>query len=645
MHLLRPRLTPLLLAVLLLASVPALTGAQGDAVTLGSRPPVSLHYTTVVRTDDFETYEVLIRVRHADGPTARFLLPRWAPGAYRLVAWHEGIDGVGAMDAAGGPLTVMRLGTNTWEVAVGEAEDFTFRYTVAAPTPVDENGRPRLNNRHYLHTRGGLIDGPRSWMYLEGAEDHRTFMHFDLPPDWRVATGLHPTTDPLVYWAEDYDWLIDCPTMIGSPDNLHIWEFTSWDVPFAVAYDAAGDDIRFDHQAFVASLKRICDCQASIFGGFPFTHFVFLYDNGGGGGLEHLRSTTIGGPAQALENDAEALWNISAHEFYHVWNVKRLRPEVLGPFDYQQPNRTESLWWSEGVTETYTAFTGVRAGFMSPQDFYEATARSIAAWMGSPAQPFAPPARMSWTTWDGPERNPQGRISYYTQGEVLGIALDLILREATDNRRSLDDVTRILMWEHGGEDAELPGFGTEDIIHICEDVAGIDLYEFFEHHVTGTVPPDWAHYLGYAGLDYTETRHQLPDEGFRATNTEAGPVIRSVTSGSAPARAGLRPGDRVVTVGGETVRTSGQVASAVRNAGVGGRVEWVVEGAGERRTLSWVVEAREVLEVRIAESADADERQLRIRRGLLTGETDPSPPAPDLVDVLTDGRGIITEAH
>ncbi len=624
--------------ILLLLLLPVSAGARQESVTERGRAPVSLFYTTVIDPAAGDHFEVRIRVRHGPEGERRFLLPRWAPGAYRLAAWPEGITGVAAVTVSGVDLPVTRTGSNGWEVS-GGGDDFTFRYTVAAVTPRDALGRPRINNRHYLHERGALVDGPRTWMYLEGATGERVSMHFELPAGWIVATGLHPTPDPDRFWAEDYDWLIDCPTMAGAPGNLHVWEFTSWDVPFSVAWDAAGDSLRFDSGAFVASLKRICDYQASIFGGFPFTHFVFLYDNGGGGGLEHLRSTTIGGPAAALEGDPLALWNISAHEFFHVWNVKRIRPEVLGPFDYQRANRTESLWWSEGVTDTYTDLTGVRAGFWTPPEFYEAIARSIAEWMGSPARAYASPARMSWTTWDGSERNLRGTISYYTQGEVLGIALDLILREATDNRYALDDVMRILMAEHGGADLEEPGFGTEDLIHICEAVAGSDLYEFFERHVTGTDPVDWARYFGYAGLTYTETRERIPDDGLRVVNSGSGPVVRSLTPQGAPARAGLQVGDRVKTVNGRAVTTSGEAAGAVRSAGVGGRVEMTVEREGRSLTLRWRVEAREVLSVTIQESPDAGPRQLRIRQGLLTGTTDGT--RPEVIDGPVPVAGII----
>ncbi|MFO7768030.1 MAG: PDZ domain-containing protein [bacterium] len=609
----------LLLTLALQAPLP-LTAAAQDLETR-TAPPLDLQYTTTVRTGRSERFEVRIHVRHRREEESRFLLPRWAPGAYRFVPWYEGISRVRAEGPDGRPLPVSRDGDYGWLVRNGRVGEFTLSYRVAASAARDEEGKPRLNNRHYLWEQGGLLDGPRTWMYLEGEEERRILARFELPEKWVTVSGLNPTPDPLVFQARDYDWFIDCPVMMGSPGNLNIWRFTSWGVPFTVAYDAAGEEIWFDHEAFVESIKRIADYQASIFGGHPFTHFAFLYDNGGGGGLEHLRSTTIGAPASRLEQDPEARWGVTAHEFFHAWNVKRIRPYVLGPFDYQGANRTESLWVSEGMTNTYTDFTGVRTGHLTPEEFYEDVAGAIASWMGNPAQPHAPPARMSWTVWDGAERNPHGRISYYTQGEVLGIGLDLIIRQETANRRSLDDVFRILMNEHGGKYLEAPGFRTEDLIRVVNDVVGRDMYDFFEDFVYGTEVPAWEGWFAYAGLEYRETRTTVADEAFRVTNTEEGPRVVRVQAGSNAEAAGLHRGDVIVAVGSEETSTAGAAAMAVREAGVGTRLQVRVLREGEEQTLEWAVDARERVEVSIREMREPSPRQEAIREGMLTGTT------------------------
>jgi len=614
----RFRLYPLLLLVLM--SAPGTGRAQSDTVSERGQPPVTLQYTTTVREGSWDNYLITIRVRHLAADEARFFLPRWAPGAYRLVPWHTAISEVAARTVDDSPLAVDHPAETEWVVETGGAEEFLFSYLVEARAG-NRNGRLYLNNRHYLHSLGGLIDGPASWMYLEGAVDDRIIIDFELPVEWCVATGLNRTPDPYVFWAEDYDWLIDCPTMMGAESNLHRWRFSSWGVPFEIAWDASGEELTFDVETFVESVRRVVDCQAAMFGGFPFEHFTFLYDNGGGGGLEHLRSTTIGAAQNRLLEDPEVLWNITAHEFYHVWNVKRIRPKVLGPFDYQQPNRTQSLWVSEGMTETYTAFTGVRAGFMTPREYYNSFATSIALWMGNPAQPYAPPARMSWTTWDRNERNPHGFISYYTQGEVLGMALDLIIREATDNRRSLDDVMRILMNEHGGENLEQPGFGTEEMLYICSDVAGYDLYDFFEQHVTGTVPPDWGLYLGYAGLEYSAEQVKIPELGFTFL-PQTDLVVRAVPSGGPVAEAGLRAGDRVVTANGVRAESTLGVYRQLMQLGADEQVKVTVIREGSEVTLEWPMASRSELRVAISEMSAPTSRQLLIRNGFVTGDVE-----------------------
>lgn len=500
---------PFVFLPLLLLLLQALTGPARAQVPDRGRPPLRVAYVTSVQDGAFDHYTIALQVSGNTVDDLEFLLPKWAPGAYRLVGWHTGISGVEARTGNGTPLGVDHPEESTWVVHTGGADAVQFTYRVDADVSKGQDGLPVLNNRHYLWEKGGLLDGPRTWMYLKGHKDLGAMARFELPEGWHIATGLNPTPDPLVYSAEDYNWLIDCPVMMGAPDNLHLWRFESWGVPFTVAYDAAGQEIAFDTDAFVASIERITEYEASIFGGFPFTHYAFLYDNGGGGGLEHLRSTTIGAPATTLESDPNGRWSVTAHEFFHTWNVKRIRPYVLGPFDYQGPNRTENLWVSEGMTDTYTDVTGVRTGLITSVQFYEDVASSIASWMASPAQPYASPARMSWTVWDGRDRNPHGTISYYRQGEVLGIGLDLLIRDATDGQRSLDDVMRVLMKEHGGEFLETSGFRTEDLIRIVDDVAGRDLYDFFEDHVYGTVPPPWKEWFGLAGLEYSQQKERV----------------------------------------------------------------------------------------------------------------------------------------
>ena len=199
------------------------------------------------------------------------------------------------------------------------------------------------------------------------------------------------------------------------------------------------------------------------------------------------------------------------------------------------------------------------------------------------------------------------------------MALDLIIREATDNRRSLDDVMRILMNEHGGENLEQTGFGAEEMIYICSDVAGFDLYDFFEQHVLGTVPPDWGLYLGYAGLDYDAVRQELPDPGFTFMLSEEGVRVRAVSPDGPVFAAGLRSGDLILKTGEKVAESAIEMYRALMQIGVGEPVVVTIERDGAEHVLEWPMPSRTELRVTITEMQGPTARQMMIRNGFVSG--------------------------
>jgi predicted metalloprotease with PDZ domain len=233
------------------------------------------------------------------------------------------------------------------------------RYRVGYPSAAAAQA---ANNRAFLRETGALLDGPATYLYLAEHKLAPAHVTFEVPAGWRIATGLVPTTEPRTFFAPSYDVLADSPVLMGA---LRVWRFTAAGAPVQVAYWPQPDATPFDTAAFVASVRAIVDSAAGIFGGVPYRDFAFLYVDGAGGGLEHLNSTTIGAPSAALAADPRSRTSVTAHEFFHLWNVKRLRPAPLGPFDYQRPVRTTALWWSEGVTDFFADEIERRAGLTS----------------------------------------------------------------------------------------------------------------------------------------------------------------------------------------------------------------------------------------------------------------------------------------
>src|SRR5574341_1509697 len=282
-----------LLALLVLAS-PA--GAQtplraySDAfVQRYDRTAPKVDYTVTVRDDDRSAYFVELRIANAPNP-ARVVIPEWAPGAYRTLQSARNIAAIAAFTEAGKPLPVTADSGNGWSVDTRGAATIVVRYAAADRRPPPDGYWTRANSRWYLRPTAGLIDGPRTFMYLDGWKLTPSHITFRLPAGWRIGTGLVPTTDSLVYWAPSYDVLIDSPVLVG---HFVTHRFTAGGVPHRAVVDLNGATAAYDGAAFTDMLRRVAETTIGMFGSAPYKDFTFIF-TGIGGGLEHLNSTTIG---------------------------------------------------------------------------------------------------------------------------------------------------------------------------------------------------------------------------------------------------------------------------------------------------------------------------------------------------------------
>lgn len=447
-----------------------LLGLCAAAALAQSRP--QLVYTARVAEEDRSSFHFSLTVHRPPRQTLHFVLPYWAPGAYRPItvgvrsgepAWKQ-IEDVRAEDGSGRPMRVERLGPRRFAVEPGVARTVTLRYRNARPSS-------RRNNRSYLIPSAGLIDGPRSWMYLDGFKGEPAHVHFDLPEGWKIATALTPTFDPKVFCASDYDHLVDCPTLVG---HFFSWTFGHRGVPHRVCVEC-GDELSFNAEAFVDVVRRIVEVYVAMWGDIPYEHYTFLFVAGGGGGLEHCGSTTIGIRPFLLRRDPAASKGVTAHEFHHTWNVKRLRPRALGPFDYTGPVVVNDLWICEGLTSYFTNLGLWRAGLLTEREFWERYRAAISRFERNRASARRSPQESSRSIWEGQSH---GRVSYYRQGELLGLLLDLLIRDGSDNAHGLEDVMRVMYARHGGfyrDRRARPGYESEDWPLVILEVTGVDV--------------------------------------------------------------------------------------------------------------------------------------------------------------------------
>jgi predicted metalloprotease with PDZ domain len=367
-----------------------------------------------------------------------------------------------------------------------------------------------------------------------------------------------------------------------------------------------------------------------VFGRLPYRDYTFIFIDGTGGGLEHLNSTTIGVSSADVARDPLAGISTTAHEFFHLWNIKRIRPAVLGPFDYAHVVRTTDLWWSEGVTDYFAEEILRRSGLTSDSATLRSFADNLAAYFGNPAHARLSAERSSWTAWDPPSANGGYAISYYLQGAILGELLELQIRAATGNRRGMDDLARTMFDRYAGE----RGFAGEDLLHAANEICGCDLQPFFGAHVSGATELDVDRYLALAGLRAVVTRTPALTNGAAAPDLRLGVLsFAGIGSAGGPAgfaprlsitdptstwaRAGLRSGDLLLSINGRPIASSVEVAPALAGVRIGEVVTLVVEREGARRTVRATVAGYETTKVRIEPLAAATAAQLAVRRAWL----------------------------
>jgi predicted metalloprotease with PDZ domain len=533
-------------------------------LSLAAADPGQTHlvYKLSVKTTGPRHYHLAIEVRNPHQDTLTFIVPHWAPGAYRqltvgarsrTVAWKQ-LTGFKAVDDKGKRREVSADGDRRWKVDAKGAKTITFTYTNQEP------GQPS-NNRSYLSSGSGLLDGPRNWMYVDGLKDLPIHVHFDLPDGWKVGSGLDPTFDPMVFTAKDYDRLIDSPTLVG---KMRSWTFHYRGVPHRIVVDDGKREARFAVEPFLEMVKQVVKVYVDMFDDVPYDHYTFIYTPGGGG-LEHLTSTTIGGVRRLTPR---GLMGVTAHEFFHTWNVKRLRPLRLGPFDYTGPQPVDDLWICEGLTSYYTPLGLWRAGLYKDEEFLQQQGGAMRSWEGNPAHLVQSPQESSRGVWTN-----TSRISYYLQGQVLGMMIDLAIRDGSDNKYSLDDVMRHMYRKHGGyyrHHPPRPGFRSEDWPREIKAISGVDIDGFWDAHIRDSYPVDWNRHLAAAGwkLELTVRKASVL-ASVRTRRVDGGDSVLAVQRGDPFFRAGFRDGDQVTAFNGSTVRGRFGLRRALRSVNAG----------------------------------------------------------------------------
>lgn len=565
----------------------------------------TIRYEVSVSHPEQHLFHVTMTIPEVSGEVT-VQIPAWN-ALYQIRDFSSHIQRVGAF-AGTAKAPIEKVDKQTWRVT-GQGT-----ITVHYATYWDDVGpfATQLNGEH------AFINPAMILFYVpdrRGEDVHLALT--DVPGAWNAASsgnaGLESMGGARVFFfdAKSYDALADTPIEVGN--------FKEFSVPGASAdirVVVHGDN--WSLKKIEGELSRICNYELELMGGAPFEHYVFILHIGkgaGGGGMEHANSTAIGIPSD------EYLSGVAAHEFFHLWNVKRIRPASLDPVDYTKEQYTRALWFAEGVTSTYGAYTLVRTGIWSKERFYADLGEQISELEARPANRWQSAEQSSLDAWleKYPLYNgPDDSVSYYTKGQVLGDLLDILIRDRTGNEKSLDDVLRGL-----NTDFAKKGKTYRDSLDIrleAERVAGGSFEEFFRDYIAAAGPLPYQQVLALAGLDLRTTEHKRAVLGFSAERESAGTVtVRTVDDGSPAAQAGLHVGDVIVSWNDADVpRSLGRWA---RERQPGETVKMRIRRDEKERTLEFKLGEEKELLYQVAEDVHANEKARRIREGLLHGVT------------------------
>jgi predicted metalloprotease with PDZ domain len=576
-------------------------------------PESTMDFTVSMENPHTHYYHVVFRCQGLIGDTLDFKLPVWTPGYYLIMDYSKNVLNFQAEDGSGNPLQWFKMTKNTWQVSSSKADSVIVSYDVYAFS--------RSVADSYLDDTRAFICPTGVFMHVAGHLNHPVNVTF-LTNDTRhiISTGLDPVEEKVhTYSVPDFDILYDCPILIGTQEILR---FEVQGIPHLIAIENLGN---FDKKKFTADIKKVCEGAVRLIGEIPFQHYTFIMMESGGGGLEHLNSMAVFYNPSGWERPTgyKGWLAFIAHEYFHLYNVKRIRPIVLGPFDYDRENFTTLLWVSEGFTVYYEYIILTRTGVLTREEFYDRVRGFISAYENRPGRLFQSAEESSFDTWlqffNRSENSANTTISYYDKGAALGLLLDLKIRHETENRRSLDDVMRTLYFDYHKEKKR--GFTEEEFRTECENAAGCPLPEIFDVYVSTVQDIDYGKYFAYAGLEIDDTYQEVPGVLFGASLREQGGnlMISSVEWDSPAWNGGLSARDEILTVDGK-MATSRTLQDILDSKQPGDRLQIAVSRRGQKRELEVTLTTKKERSFRITPIADPDPLQKKILDDWLRNE-------------------------
>lgn len=580
-------------------------------------PTLSPHYHIALPEPASHLFEVTLVLRQWSGAVLNLHCPVWTPGSYLVREYARHLQDF-SVQGDDRPLPWHKVSKSHWQIqgigvqpggAADGGETVTIRYRVFA--------NELTVRTNHLDPSHGYFNPAALLLYVPEClhQPHRVTV--TLPHDqWQVATPLvADPEDPHTFIAADYDTLVDSPFELGTHQII---DFEALGQPHQWVIWGKGN---LNPAQLVADTQTLIATEAAIFGGLPYQDpylFLLHLSASGYGGLEHKNSCTLNYPRLALgdRDGYQRFLRLVAHEFFHLWNVKRIRPKGLETFDYAQENYTPSLWFCEGTTSYYDRLIPFRAGLASAQDFLDLMGQDITRLYSTPGRLVQPLSESSFDAWiklyrrDAHSNNNQ--ISYYLKGEMVTFLLDLQIRANSQNQRSFDQVLQ-QMWRQFGQPEV--GYTEAELQAIIAGVAGCDLTDFFALALHSTEELPFAEALEPFGLSLEMTWAKVPFLGLTLNCDRGQWLVQFVQQGSPAQRVGLEPGDEVLALDG--FRLGASLDDRLRDYAPGDTLTLTVFHQDELQTHPITLDLPQPQTYRLVIAANPSPSQVALRQGWL----------------------------
>ncbi len=580
-------LLPRIVSVVLIGVWVTLVTEESFAVLSSDSDAVPIQYRISFRQAETHRVDIEATFPVEGAEQLELMMPVWTPGSYLIREYARQVETIEARNIGNEPIEIQKKSKNRWTVSTKGLTDVTVRYTLYC--------REMGVRSNWVEKDFAFLTGAATFITRTDTLERKHLVRLDALPSWpRIATSLAKVdNDEWLRVASNFDELVDGPILIG---DIDIQSFEAGGAKHHLA--TIGTDGLWNTKKAAEDVQKIVEAEQAFWKEVPYQEYWFLnLATETGGGLEHDNSTVLMTSRWTMRQRPKYLdWlGLVSHEFFHTWNVRRLRPKVLTTYDYENEQYTRELWVAEGVTSYYDDLMLVRSGLGTPKEYLARISKTISGVQNSAGRHVQSLAESSFDTWVKfyrPDENaPNSRISYYTKGSLIALLLDTEIRIATNGERSLDDVMRHLWKEHRES-----GYTTDDVIRITNEIAGTDLGNWFQQGIDSTNELDYSKLLDWYGLEWKpkeapkseetgeEEKRSSPYLGVEVSNQQGKATIDKVLSGSPGAESGLNVGDEIIALENYRVASEGW-KERLDMYHAGDAVEFLIARRGKLQTI------------------------------------------------------------